>query len=341
MWRMGIFLLGVLALGAVPALAAEEGKPEEPAKEPAKAGAEGETKKEEAPPETPAILSEDQQKVAAIQADLMAGNTDKALEAVKEFLRDTKDEEARTDAYLVMADATRKKADWRNAPAAYQRVRDRYEKGSDKFLKYDVIATVLRASPTGVYRAPGTPPKSEAEQKTLADDAALDEAVALMISGKMEKLKTRAASLKRAASPQDLVKMFEPMVDECRQATIAAPKADLSQGREAATIAGTRMQELSTQMTATFRAKLKGYAAKMERPWGFTNVEKRDIGNYSTLCRGLAANEKSFQEQVTRMAGGGAWPEGDRIRRESESRRVSYENLAEEFVVPAYTVDVL
>jgi hypothetical protein len=270
----------------------------------------------------------------------MAGNIDKAMEAIKEFLRDTKDEEARTDAYLVMADATRKKADWRNAPAAYQRVRDRYEKGSDKFLKYDAVAAVLRSSPTGVYRAPGTPPKPEAEQKTLADDAVLDEAVALMISGKMEKLKTRAAALKRAQSPQDLVKMFEPMGDECRQATIVAPKADLSQGREAATIAGTRMQELSSQVVATLRTKLQGYQPKMESPWSFTNKEKKAIGDYATLCRGLAVNEKGFQEQVTKMAGGGAWPEGDRIRRESESRRTSYERLAEEFVVPAYTVEV-
>lgn len=352
MWRIGTLLLIVLILGAAPVWAAEEEQPKEPAQEPAKEGGEakegaegkeageGEAKKEEAAPEVPKILTEDQQKVAAIHADLLAGNVDKALEAVKEFLRDTKDEEAKTDAYLVLAEATRKKGDWRNASNAYQRVRDRHEKGSDKYLKYDAISDVLKASPTGVYNVQGQPKKMDPDGKTLADDAVLAESVGRMMVAKLEKLKIRVLALKRARSPQDVVKQFDPIAGECRQAIIVASDVDMARGYEAASTAGERMQQLASQVVTSLRGKLQKYSPKMDAPWSFTNVEKKAIGDYQMFCRELAVNEKNFQEQVAKVSGG-EWAEGGRIRKESESRRASYERLAEEFVVPAYTVDII
>ncbi|MBM4019417.1 MAG: hypothetical protein FJ288_14030, partial [Planctomycetes bacterium] len=129
-------------------------------------------------PATPAAPggSEEAQKVAAIQALLTAGEFDKAAEQAGAYLRTARDDAAKTEAMRILAEALRKKGDFRLAPAAYLRLRERFEKGSDDYVRYDGIAEVLKASPTGVYQPPGAPPVKPAPGApavTLADDGAL------------------------------------------------------------------------------------------------------------------------------------------------------------------------
>jgi hypothetical protein len=272
----------------------------------------------------------------------MATNVDKALEDAKNYLRDGTDEDAKTDALAIVADALRKKSDWRGAVTAYQKVRDRYEKGSDSYLKYDAIMGVVRASPTGVYQAGAAAKAAGGEEtKTLADEAALEAALEKYVQGKVDRLTPRMASLKRAKTPQELVTLFTPMADEYRQAGIVAPKVAGETAHEATVTAGTRLQEIGSQLTDSLRAQQQKYQPKWERPWSFTNFEKKEMENGRNLCKQLAAGEKNFQQLVTKIGGDSDWPEGQRLTRDSEGRKTSYERLVEGFTPIPYTVDII
>jgi tetratricopeptide (TPR) repeat protein len=284
--------------------------------------------------------SEEARRVAEIQALLTAGDFAKAIDAANTFLKTAKDENAKTDAVRIIADSYRKKGDWRMATGAYQRLRDRYPKGADDWIRSDAIAEVLRASPTGVYTAGAAGAAKGAASggaaTALSDDGALAEALARLAGFRGAKLKARVATIRRGTTPQQVMAAFSPAVDDAKQMFTLSPDAPSDAARETTLAAGTRMQELGTQIITALKAKLEGYQPKMRSPWSFTNIEKTDIKNAQTACKEMVEAEKNFQESIFTMAGKGDWPDADRLRKESTDRRAAYEEMSNKYVVPEY-----
>lgn len=293
--------------------------------------------------EVPTVPDETQ-RVAEIQAQMMAGNVDDALKAAKEFLKTTKDEAAKTEAMRVVAEGSRKKGDWRGAMVAYRVLADRFDKASDDCVRFGAIADVLGISPTGVYKATaGTPPKAGTdtetpakEPRTLSDDAALEEALASLASLRIAKLKSRCGAVRSKRTPQEVMQVFGPLAEEARQVFLLGPETPPADSREMGTMAGQRMGQLGTQAQGLLRTKLQKYQPKFNNPWSFSNVDKKDIQQAHKACKEMADAEKAFQTALAQVTGPGEWPEGDGLRVESTERSAAYLQLAEEYIVPAY-----
>ncbi|HUU11832.1 MAG TPA: hypothetical protein VM431_15005 [Phycisphaerae bacterium] len=287
-------------------------------------------------------VPDEAQRVAEIQAQMMAGNTDDALKAAKEFLKTSKDKDAKTEAMRVVAEGLRKKGDWRGAVSAYRVLAERFDKGSDDCVRFGAIGDVLATSQNGVYKvAVGTAPKTGTETpakepRTLADDAALDEALALLASFRISKLKGRCGAVRSKRSPQDVMKVFTPLAEDARQVFLLGPDTPPADAREMGTMAGQRMGQLGTQVQGALRNKLQKYQPKFNNPWSFSNVEKKDIQQTHKLCKEMADAERAFQVSLAHVTGSGEWPEGDGLRIESTERSAAYLQLAEEYIVPAY-----
>ena len=288
-------------------------------------------------PAPPAIGNiEEGQKVAEIQAVLAAGEFDKAIEAANTLLKTARDDGAKTEAIRILAEAYRKKGDWRQAATAYQRLRERFDKSTDDWAKYDGIAEILRASPTGVYQQPGTPAKAPvAGGPTLADDNVLAEALTRLAAARGARMKARVATITRGTTPQQVVAAFLPAVDDARQVFGLSPDAPADGPHEVCTATGNRLQALGTQIILSLKAKLDKLQPKMTPYSGsITNQDKTEIRNAQTACKEMAEAESKFQQALMTMAGKGAWADLTRLRKESSERRASYEQLSNEFVAP-------
>lgn len=315
---------------------------ETPSKTPGKTGAKtGAEKTPPAPPPAtppappPATPSAEQQRVAEIEAELKAGNFDKALDLAKVFLLSTHDERAKTDALRIVAEAYRKKGDWRQAPNAYPKVRDRFEKNSDDYVKWDAVAEVLRGAPTGVYQPGGVGPAKAPDGKTLADDAVLAEALTRLAGVRMAKVKAHAAPIRRGRTPQEVVAAFVPVAEEARQVFLLSAEVSPDVAREAGAMAGTRLKELGIQIIPNLDAKITKYQPKYASVWSsFTNVEKRDIQQSLASCKEMVQAEKTFQENLFFVSGQGEWPDAQRLRQESSERQAEYTRLMEIFSRP-------
>jgi len=284
--------------------------------------------------------AEEARKVAEMQAALTAGEFDKAVEQANAYLKSTRDESGKTEALRILADALRKKGDWKQAPAAHLRLRERFEKNSEDWIKYDAIAEVLRASPAGVYQPAGGPaPKAAAPgatAATLADDNALTEALARLAGGRAGKLKARIPAILRAATPQLVMAAFTPVLEETKMVFAVSADAPPDAAREVGAAAGKRLQALGTQIIPVLNAKAEKYQPKMNAPWSFTNQEKADIKSTQAACKEMTDCEKQFQQALFIMTGKGDWPDADRLRKESADRGTSYEELSNKFYVPRY-----
>jgi tetratricopeptide (TPR) repeat protein len=294
-----------------------------------------------APPATGGGAATEQQRVAEIQAAFAAGDYDKAADAAENYLRMAKDQGTKTEATKVLAESTRKKGDWRAAPAAYDRLRDQFPKNSDNWVRYDAISEVLKGSPMGVYRPTGSvSPKAGADGAalaTVADDKVLAEAVARLVTVRVARLKSRAATLARATTPQAVLATYQPMAEEARQLAVLAPDAPPDVGRELGSAAGAQLGRLGAQILAALQAKLDKYQPKMKAPWNLSNADRKDIQDTSANCRQMAESERQFQAEIARVRGKGDWADADRLRGESSARETQYSNLAQRYVVPPYT----
>ncbi len=282
----------------------------------------------------------DAQRIAEIQAQMMAGNTEEALKAAKAFLKTAKQDDAKTEARQIIAEGLRKSGNWGGAAGAYRGLRDCYEKGSDEHVRYGAIADVLAGSKDGVYKGGGkTKPAAGAEAKKLSDDEALEAALALLAKSWCAKLKGRGAQVRRTRSPQEVVKVFGVVAEEARQIFLLGPDTPPADARAIGKIAAERLAQIQTQVTAILQKKLGGYQAKQKfrNPWSFTNVEKKDVKNANTMCKEMAAAEKEVQVALANVTGSGEWAEGDSYRSESTERATAYEQLARQFVVPPYS----
>jgi tetratricopeptide (TPR) repeat protein len=288
-------------------------------------------------PPAPAIGNiEEGQKVAEIQAVLAVGEFDKAIEAANTFLKTARDDSVKTEATRIVAEAYRKKGEWRQAAVAYQRLRERFDKSTDDWAKYDGIAEILRSSPTGVYQPPGTPAKAPAAGgPTLADDNVLAEALTRLAAGRGARMKARVATITRGTTPQQVVAAFLPVADDARQIFGLSPDAPADGPHDVCTATGNRLQALGTQIIASLKAKLDQLQPKMTPYSGsITNQDKAEIRNAQAACKEMAEAESKFQQALTTMASKGAWADLTRLRKESSERRASYEQLGKEFVVP-------
>ena len=284
--------------------------------------------------------SDDAQRIAEVQAQLMAGKTDEAVAAARAFLKTAKDEDSKTEALRVIAEGLRKSGNWNGAVGGYRGLRDRFDKGSDDYIRFSAIADVLAGSQNGIYKGGGTvKPPPGTEPKPLSDDEALDAALALLAKSRCAKLKATGTQLRRLRSPQDVMKVFRPAAEEARQIFLLGPDTPPDDARAVGKMAGERLAQIHSQVSAVLQRKLQGYQQKQkfQNPWSFTNIEKKDVQNTNIMCKDMAASEKEFQTAVANVAGSGEWAEGDALRAESAERAAAYDQLAEQYVVPKYT----
>jgi len=284
---------------------------------------------------------DDTQRVAEIQAQMLAGKTEEAITAAKAFLRTAKDETSKTEAMRVLAEGLRKSGNWQSAIGAYRALRDRFEKSSDEYLRCGAIADVLAGSRDGIYKGAGAATGAEGtEVKKVSDDEGLNAALALLAQSRCARLKSKAALLQRARTPQELLRTFGPVAEEARQIFILAADTPPDDVRAMGKTAGERLAQIHMQANTVLQKKLQDYqqTGKFRRPWSFTNIEKKDIKDTNLMCKDMAAAEREFQTALASVAGSGEWAEGAALRTESTERAAAYEQLAKEFVVPAYEI---
>jgi len=289
-------------------------------------------------PAAPAIGNvEEGQKVAEIQAVLAAGEFDKAIEAANTLLKTARDEGAKTEAIRILAEAYRKKGDWRQAATAYQRLSERFAKDSDDTTRYAGIADILRSSPAGVYLPPGSPAAKAptAGGQTLADDTVLAEALTKLAAFRGSRMKTRIGTITRGATPQLVVAALMPVAEESRQIFGLSPDAPADGPHEVCTAAGNRLQTLGNGIIASLKNKLDKMQPKMV-PYsgGITNLDKTEITNTQAACKELVEVESKFQQALPVMSGKGDWPDLARLQKECAERKANYEQLAGRFIVP-------
>jgi hypothetical protein len=270
-------------------------------------------------------------------AKVVAGQVDEALAEAKEFATKTLDDKAKTDALRVVADCLRKRADWKGAAQAYAKLKERFEKDSDDYARCDAISQILNGSPSGVYGGGGAA-KGEAA-KTLADDEALKDALNRLVSQRTGRLKSRIGAIRVARTPQAVVAAFKPVADEAKPLLQLGTDSGVDAVKDVAEAAGKRLQEIAKQMEAVLRAKLQAWQPKFEKPWTFTNLEKKEVPSIGASCKQMAAAEKEFQESLMLLSG--AWSGAEVVRRESADRAALYEQLGSDFVVPPYTTRLI
>jgi hypothetical protein len=98
-----------------------------------------------------AVATDDRAKLAELEALFAAGKFGEVVEPARALLRTTKDDAAKTGAARLVAESLRKKGDWKVAGAAYAKLAERYEKGTDDQVKATATGEVLLTSPTGIY----------------------------------------------------------------------------------------------------------------------------------------------------------------------------------------------
>ena len=284
--------------------------------------------------------ADDAQRIAEIQAQMMAGKTDEAVAAARAFLKTTRDKDSKTEALRVIAEGLRKSGNWKGAVGAYRGLRDHFDKGSDDYVRFGAIADVLAGSQNGIYKGGGTvKPPPGTKPKLLSDDEALDAALALLAKSRCAKLKVRGTQLRRLRSPQEVMKVFGQAAEEARQIFLLGPDTPPGDARAVGKMASGRLAQIHSQVSPVLQKKLQGYQQKnkFRNPWSFTNVEKKDVKNTNIACKDMAASEKEFQTALANVTGPGEWAEGEALRAESAERAAAYEQLAEQYVVPPYT----
>ena len=287
-----------------------------------------------------AAIFGDAQRIAEMQAELMAGNTDEAIKAARAFLKTARDKNSKTEAMRIIAGGLRKSGDWRSAVGAYRGLCNRFEKTSDDYVRCAAIADVLAASQNGIYKGSAKiKPAPDTQAKKLSDDDALDAALTLLARSRSAKLRKKGTSVRRARTPQEVMNVFRPLAEEARQIFLLGPNTPPDDARSVGTMAAQRLAQIHIQVMSVLQKKLQSYREKMKRrePGSFTKTQKKDIENTQQMCKEMAAAEKEFHLALGYVSGSGEWAEGESFRIDSTERAAAYEQLAEEYVVPEYS----
>jgi hypothetical protein len=308
-----------------------------------------------------AVATDDRAKLAELEALFAAGKFGEVVEPARALLRTTKDDAAKTGAARLVAESLRKKGDWKVAGAAYAKLAERYEKGSDDQIKATATGEVLLASPTGVYppleaaaakaeaaagpvalaagpaagpAAPAPAPSSgQPAAANLADDGYLARAMACLASIRAEKLKGRVATIKRARTPQEAQAAFAALAEELRQARVLSDSLPAEPEQAAAGTAGKQLADLGKQIVAALTAKSDEFKAAI-KALALTQAQRQDMESCQTLCNDLARTEGSFQATTIRLSGLSNWSDAGQLRDQSAQRQSEYAKLAEAFVQP-------
>ena len=310
-----------------------------------------------APPAAVMSNSPEQKQVADIQTVFAAGEYDKVIASAQAYIASGKEDPTKTEAIRLIAESLRKKGEWKQLPAAYSRLRDRYDKTKDEWVRLDGLVEVARGSPNGVYvvgMASGGPkpvgptpvaaaatgtadPASALLAGTIAEDSVLVKGMTRVAVGRLRNLKSKLAAIKAARTAPDVVTQFTAAAETAKQILLLSNDVPPDQIRELGLAAGARLQELAAPMVQKMEDKLARYQPKMTSPWLFTNVEKKDITDSSGVCKQIAEAETSFLQSLAVVAVKPDWPEADRLRKESADRKGRFDNLAKELVVPPWT----
>ena len=284
--------------------------------------------------------ADEMQKVVEIEAQVAAGKYDEAIEAAKTFVRKAKDNGAKAQATRLVADALRKKQDWKRAQGAYVKLRDCYDKGSDEYIRFDAMVDVLRAAPTGVYvplaQASAAGTQTDAAQKNLADDAVMAEALSQLGGKRLERVKMRIPPIGRARTAQEVAKLFAAVAEELRQVRVLWPEMPPDAEREAAQAAGMRLAELGKQFASSMNGK---NAALREVIAGrrFNTGQRKEMEKCQEACLEAAKAEEAFVAAMGRLSGLTAWTEGEQLKTDSAERAKAFEKLAEGLTPPPPT----
>jgi hypothetical protein len=289
----------------------------------------GGTDAAQTPQEDPS--KQEREKVAEIERLVGEAKYDEAIEQAKVFLRYAKVDECKAEATRLVAVALRKKQDWKLASGAYLKLRDRYGRGSDEYVMSEAVSEILRASPTGVYVAGGTP--TDAAARNLADDAALAEALRRLAANRVERLKLKLPLLRRARTGQDLLKQFLAFADELRQARVLSPDLNPDTEREIATITGLRMAEIGGQVKTMLTGKKGEFDAAIASR-RLNTAQRKDMEGCQSLCTEMAKAEETFQNGMARMTGTVGWTEGGKLVADSNERKAYFEKQAPLFTPP-------
>jgi len=285
------------------------------------------------PATKPAGSSSEEQKTARnIEAAFTSGNYDEVIALAKDFVRSAESGPLKTRAARLVADSQRKKKEWGLAQGAYLSLRDRYEKGSDEYLRAGAIAEILRASPKGVYH-PLVEASGGKVTKTLDDDAVLEEAMACLARNRAKRVELRLPRVKRARTVQEVIQRFLPLAEEIRQLRAIWPEMSPSLERAAVQMAAMRLAPLGKKALAALMEKDAYYKAILEKR-GLNSSRQSEMLQYKAMCENLAAAEESFLGTMDQLAGTSDWPEGQTLRQESEKRRDAYVKLAEALMPP-------
>jgi len=277
--------------------------------------------------------ADDAQRLADINADLLAGKYAKAAEEVKALLAQATDKDTTLEARRILAECLRKQGDWRNASAAYTGLSRACPEGSEDRLRYQAVGEVLRAvNGEGVY----VPAAAKDEKRNLSDDAALDAALAIWAEFQCKRFASVCGRVSRARTPADVVKVVQSAAEEARGIYLVAPKTSPEETRKIALAANKRLTQLCNAARGALEKKLHQYEPKMNAPWSFTNVEERDIEKTNQLCIQMATAEQVFMESVADLAGTAEWSQAESVRAACTDRQETYRELSKEFVVPEY-----
>ncbi|MBE3099677.1 MAG: hypothetical protein IMZ44_21380 [Planctomycetes bacterium] len=307
-------------------------------------------------PEAASVVSTDERaKLAEVEALFAAEKFGDVAEPARALLRITKDDAVKTGAARLIAESLRKKGDWRVAAAAYAKLAERYEKGSDDQIKATATGEVLLASPTGIYPPleaaaanaeaaaadAGAAASTSAAASTtgqpaaanLGDDTYLARALACLASIRAEKLKARVVTIKRARTPQEAQAAFAALAEELRQARVLSDSLSADPEQAAAGAAGKQLADLGQQILATLNARLAGFQASIKRS-ALTLSQRKDMESYQALCTDLAKTEGSFQATAGKLNGLSSSSDAAKLRDESAQRQAEYAKLAHAFVPP-------
>ena len=279
-----------------------------------------------------APVADEATEVARIKAMFDAGTYDQVIEGAKGFLRNGRDEKLKIEVTRLVADSMRKKGDWKLAPSVYLRLRDRFEKGADEYVRSDAIAEIVRISPAGVY----PPCAAAAAGRTLVDDGFLAECLKRVAEVRMERVKPRLQAIKQGRTVQEVLTAFAAVADECRQARVLAAEISPDTEREAAAIASARLAELHRQAIAMLEAKKADFdtAIKTRR---LDQMQRKEMERLQATCKELAKAEEAFQAGMGKMSGTDGWAEGGKLISDSTARRTAYETLATALTPPPPT----
>lgn len=286
----------------------------------------------DAPPKRRGPSPEEQRALKEIETAFSGGDYDKAITLAKDFVRSAESEPLKTEAARIVAKSQRKKKEWDLAQGAYLSLRNRFEKGSDEFVRSEAVAEILRASRDGVYYPLVQSGKAE-DAGTLDDDAVLEKALACLAKNRAKRVQLRLPRLRRARSVEELVQRFLGVADEIAQLQGIWPEMSPSLARAAVQTAAMQLGPMSEKTIVALRDKSSQVQAVLQQR-GLNSSRQSEMLRYKAMAEKMAAGEQAFLDAMGNLDGTRDWPEGQTLRDEAEKRRAEYQKLATELTPP-------